>query len=71
VSSPSGSFRIIPGGEAGVPAIISRDDAHDRAAEYGGQMAVRDRIDRWGDWALTLALIAGIELEVAHPPAGL
>ncbi len=71
MSSPSGSFRIIPGGEAGGPAIISRDDARDPAAEYGGQMAVRDRIDRWGDWALTLALIAGIELEVAYPPAGL
>ena len=71
MSSPGGSFRIIPGGEAVVPAIISRDDARDPAAEYGGQMAVRDRIDRWGDWALTLALIAGIEFEVAHPPAGL
>jgi signal transduction histidine kinase len=34
-------------------------------------MAIRHRVDRWGDWALTLALIAGIEFEVAHPHAGL
>ncbi len=71
MSSPVGSFRIIPGDEAVVPAIISWDDALDPAAGYGGEMAVRDRIDRWGDWALTLALIAGIEFELAHPPAGL
>lgn len=33
-------------------------------------MAIRELIDRWGDWALTLALVAGIEIEVSHPPAG-
>ena len=51
--------------------ITSGDDAPSLAAEYGGEMAVWDRIDRWGDWALTLVLIAGIEWEAAHPPAGL
>jgi signal transduction histidine kinase len=41
-------------------------------AEYGGQVAVRARIERWGDWALTLALLVGIESEVAFDaPAGL
>ena len=35
-------------------------------------MAVRARIERWGDWALTLALLVGIESEVAFDaPAGL
>jgi signal transduction histidine kinase len=35
-------------------------------------MAVRERIDRWGDWALALALTVGIELEIrANAPSGL
>ncbi len=35
-------------------------------------MAVRARIERWGDWALTLALLAGIEFEITFDaPAGL
>jgi len=33
-------------------------------------MAIRSWIDRWGDWALTILLMAGIALEVQHPPAG-
>jgi signal transduction histidine kinase len=33
-------------------------------------MPIRDVIDRWGDWALTLALAAAMALEVQNPPAG-
>jgi signal transduction histidine kinase len=33
-------------------------------------MAIRSWIDRWGDWALTGLLMAGIALEVQRPPAG-
>ena len=34
-------------------------------------MAIRSWIDRWGDWALTGLLMAGIAFEVQHPPAGI
>jgi signal transduction histidine kinase len=33
-------------------------------------MAIRSWIDRWGDWALTGLLMAGMALEVQHPPSG-
>jgi signal transduction histidine kinase len=33
-------------------------------------MAIRSWIDRWGDWAMTAALMVGIGFEVQHPPAG-
>ena len=57
-------FAPLVGTEAGderfdVP-IISRDDAHGTGREYGSHMAIRSWIDRWGDWALTILLMAGI-----------
>lgn len=56
----------------GARAIIRGDDASNSAAEYGGWVAVRASIERWGDWALALVLVLGIEFEIWFAaPAGL
>jgi signal transduction histidine kinase len=52
--------------------IDFRDDAPTLLPKYLGGVSLRIWTQRWGDWALALALAAGAEYELwAHAPAGL